>query len=62
MHRSTSHFFALFQPISFPGCTAQTALHSFSKMTFIWKYYEVCKRPLTSAREAEDGCKEEKIL
>ncbi len=33
---------------------AQPALQSFSKMSFVWKYYKVCKQPLIEARDAEE--------
>ncbi len=31
----------------FVTALAQTALKSFSKFSFVWKYYQVCKQPLT---------------
>ncbi len=34
-----------------------TALKSFSKFSFVWKYYKSRKQPLTEARDAEDGHK-----
>ncbi len=46
----------------FVTALAQTALKSFSKFSFVWKYYQVCKQPLTEARDAEDGHKEHQIL
>ncbi len=46
----------------FVTALAQTALKSFSKFSFVWKYYQVCKQLLTEARDAEDGHKEHKIL
>ncbi len=46
----------------FVTALAQTALKSFSKFSFVWKYDQVCKQPLTEARDAEDGHKEHKIL
>ncbi len=32
---------------SFVTALAQTALKSFSKISFVWKYCQVCKQPLT---------------
>ncbi len=46
----------------FVTALAQTALKSFSKFSFVWKYDQVCKQPLTEARDAEDGHKEHQIL
>ncbi len=42
--------------------TCTNCIEIISKILFVWKYYQVCKRPLTEARDAEDGRKEKKIL
>ncbi len=55
-NRQSAIIFNIFFKAHLCSGLAQTALQLFSKISFMWKYYEVCIWPLRESRDAEDGC------